>query len=250
MSERTYQWDSSLDVIVEENWEHIIKKGYSDMMSTVRDDAVKMARKAGVNVRDLTNVKPFYPEWIDEKFFAKVIDDVWNTSEWKNVSESSKGNRATLIEGQMSRHSSGSLSFDHHQLRMEKEKGDPVPEVDVYKETHTKTLKALEKAAGAPTEYTTLWSGMVLEKYLELATERFGSERDTHPKRIYRELWEQASGGIKKGTLFGISNEKRSLTTSWAAGLSGPNMGGTSNELLVKVNNSPVLSKRFVLANG
>ncbi|GJS18031.1 hypothetical protein Tco_0412503 [Tanacetum coccineum] len=78
-------------------------------------------------------------------------------------SKAGRKNRSTLVDGQVSKHTAGSIRIDQHRLRMEKERGGP-------------------------------------DKYSDLMEEKYGADRECHPRVGDREIWERACGGpCKKG---------------------------------------------------
>lgn len=212
-----FQWDPCLQEKVRDNWENILKARYSDIMSEARADAIKEATKRGIDVGDdLTLIKPFFPEWIDEANWAQMIDNVWNTDKWKIGSKANKRNRATLVDGQISVHSGGSLSFDHHRLRMEKERGGPVSELEVFKNFYLKKQKtsSSEEASGSGSpDLVTQRAQKVLDAYMKLVVETYGEDSAHHPININRDLWETA-GGLKKGRLFGVPGARGMSSTT------------------------------------
>ncbi|KAK1423522.1 hypothetical protein QVD17_18826 [Tagetes erecta] len=49
-------------------------------------------------------------------------------------------------------------------------------------------------------------------KYKECLVNKYGKEQCKHPKSVDKDLWIQASGGIKKGKVYGLSNVSDSYT--------------------------------------
>ncbi|GKE36145.1 hypothetical protein Tco_1455467, partial [Tanacetum coccineum] len=81
----------------------------------------------------------------------------------KKKSKAGQKNRSTLVDGQVSKHTAGSIRIDQHRLQMEKERGGP-------------------------------------DKYSDLMEEKYGADRECHPRVSDREIWERACGGpCKKG---------------------------------------------------
>lgn len=116
-----YVWHEESEDVVYKVWDTCMQKKFPNTMKKARDQAVKRAKDDNIEVSmegNLTLLKPYYPDWIDKKIWASLIDDVWNTPEWKNLSRSGSQNRNKLEDGSVSKHCAGSISVRQHHMKM------------------------------------------------------------------------------------------------------------------------------------
>lgn len=92
---------------------------YPDIMSQERTIAIKKAEKAGIIVgRDYALIKAFKPSWINQNFWDTMIDEEWNTDQWKHKSDKGKANKATLKDGMVAKHTCGSRKMSQTRRKM------------------------------------------------------------------------------------------------------------------------------------
>nr|GEV15156.1 hypothetical protein [Tanacetum cinerariifolium] len=65
---------------------------------------------------------------------------VWNTSRWKKKSAIARQNRLSEVDGQVSKHTTGSIIILQHKFKMEKQKKRPVSLLVAYEYTHTQEM--------------------------------------------------------------------------------------------------------------
>ncbi|PWA83563.1 hypothetical protein CTI12_AA167430 [Artemisia annua] len=147
-----FQWEVVADVLVREVWEDSMRRLYPGLMSTARDESIKMAQLAGVEFdgSDFSVLKPYNPEWIESSYWEDMIDRVWNTKSilWK--------------------HRGGSIAISQLKRRLGKELHISQTSAELFEVTHTNTglrNKArghLVAAAGAfGTEFLSEWIWVV-----------------------------------------------------------------------------------------
>ena len=108
-----------MDQVVRDRWESHLKRRFPDILRDARKEAIASAAQANITVGDDFSVlKPFPPRWIDEENWADMIDRVWNTPKWKGKADKARQNRNTLVDGEIARHTGGSISVSHHHHRM------------------------------------------------------------------------------------------------------------------------------------
>ena len=104
---------------MQEIWERRCSKNYNDNLSSARTRAAELSNRAGhpydVNDphRDMNLLKPYHPDWLSPAIWIAMIDH-WNNEHWKAVSVVSRKNRMTEVDGEISKHTSGSKSFGAH----------------------------------------------------------------------------------------------------------------------------------------
>ncbi|KAI3735878.1 hypothetical protein L6452_15401 [Arctium lappa] len=98
---------------------------------------------------DMSALKQYAPSWIrqelwdilvDKELWDILVDKVWSTDEWKAKSKAGKKNRATLVNGSVSKHTCSSVNCAQHRLSLEKKLTREPTIVEVFKETHCKKI--------------------------------------------------------------------------------------------------------------
>ena len=108
---------------MQEIWERRCSKNYNDNLSSARTRAAELSNRAGhpydVNDphRDMNLLKPYHPDWLSPAIWITMIDH-WNNEHWKAVFVVSHTNRMTEVDGEISKHTSKSISFGEHGVRM------------------------------------------------------------------------------------------------------------------------------------
>ncbi|KAI3735887.1 hypothetical protein L6452_15410 [Arctium lappa] len=89
---------------------------------------------------DMSALKQYAPSWIIQELWDILVDKVWSTDGWKAKSKAGKKNRATLVNGSVSKHTCGSVNCAQHRLRLEKKLAREPTIVEVFKKTHCKKI--------------------------------------------------------------------------------------------------------------
>ncbi|KAL4584454.1 hypothetical protein LXL04_009056 [Taraxacum kok-saghyz] len=170
-----YEWPEESDGLARKVWEICMKKRIPDTLKKARDAALAAARDANVNVSmqgDLTFLKPHKPNWIKENDWHSLIDTVWNTPKWKNLSRSATENRNKLQDGSVSKHGAGSISTKQHKKRMEVELERLPSGVEVYSKLHIQN---------STQQYITPKAARVQEAYEEAIVAKYGDDTSCYP---------------------------------------------------------------------
>ncbi|GKD83646.1 transposase, Ptta/En/Spm, partial [Tanacetum coccineum] len=138
-------------------------------------------------------------------------------------------NRLSEVDGQVSKHTAGSITILQHKFKMEKQKQRPVSLLEAYQYTHTQeTAEALgngtdegsgdgtDEAVGSGTrEYITRRSKRVADAVEAAMEDEHGPDASQHPPNDF-DLWGKATGGKKKGKLVGLGTrgDPRLMVTS------------------------------------
>ncbi|GJW29384.1 transposase, Ptta/En/Spm [Tanacetum coccineum] len=212
-----YQWHPSENAAVYRAWEKVMSSRFSDILEhSVR--AIEDNIKDG---NDVSVLKPYTPSWIDQADWEDMIDRVWNTLRWKKKSAIARQNRLSEVDGQISKHTTGSITILQHKFKMEKQKKRHVSLLEAYEYTHTQeTTEALEngtdegsgdgtdEAVGNGTrEYITRRSKRVADAVEAAMEDEHKPDASQHPPNDF-DLWEKATGGKKKGKLVGLGTRR------------------------------------------
>ncbi|GJY26887.1 transposase, Ptta/En/Spm [Tanacetum coccineum] len=211
-----YQWHPSENATVYRAWEKVMSSRFSDILGACRREAALRATEDNIKVgNDLSVLKPYTPSWIDQADWEDMIDMVWNTSRWKKKSTIARQNRLSEVDGQVSKHTAGSITILQHKFKMVgKTKKRSVSLLEAYEYTHTQeTTEALgngtgegsgdgtDETVGSGTrEYITRRSKRVADAVEAAMEDEHGPDASQHPPNDFG-LWEKATGGKKKADL-------------------------------------------------
>ncbi|XP_016496712.1 uncharacterized protein LOC107815617 [Nicotiana tabacum] len=119
--------------------------------------------------------------------------------EWKAKSEQAKANCGSKKGGSL--HIGGSITFEAHKLRMEKEKGRDVSYTKVFEEFHKKTKKDSTREHWVKTHASDTYEDY--HKRLEKWQQTQPPSTQPTPDDIAL-LWTEAEGGANKGRVYGL----------------------------------------------
>ncbi|GJR77720.1 transposase, Ptta/En/Spm [Tanacetum coccineum] len=207
-----YQWHPSENAAVYRAWEKVMSSRFSDILGACRREAALRATEDNIKVgNDLSVLKPYTPSWIDQADWEDMINRVWNTSRWKKKSAIARQNRLSEVDGEVSKHTAGSITILQHKFKMEKQKQRPVSLLEAYQYTHTQeTAEALgngtdegsgdgtDEAVGSGTrEYITRRSKRVADAVEAAMEDEHGPDASQHPPNDF-DLWGRPLGGRRK----------------------------------------------------
>nr|GEX23210.1 transposase, Ptta/En/Spm [Tanacetum cinerariifolium] len=133
------------------------------------------------------------------------------------------GKGLTEVDGEVSKHTAGSKTILQHKFQMEKQKKRHVSLLEAYHRTHTSTNVSSEASGsgmdeaceGRMREYVTASLKRVADVVEGVIMEKRGPNASDHPPNDF-DLWEEATGGKKKGKLVGLGTrgDPRVMVTS------------------------------------
>ena len=114
-----FQWHPSENAAVYRAWERVMARRYSDILGECRRDATLRAEQDSIIVEnDLSVLKPYPPSWIDQAHWENMIDRIWNKPGWQKKSKVARQNRLTEVDGEVSKHTAGSITVFQHMFKM------------------------------------------------------------------------------------------------------------------------------------
>lgn len=82
-------------------------------MSDARNYAKRKA-----NTDDISRTNGFGPPWISPDVWNQLISEHWVTEKWRRKSEVARQNRKKEVDSDVTRHTSGSISFVAHRRKL------------------------------------------------------------------------------------------------------------------------------------
>ncbi|MQM22720.1 hypothetical protein Taro_055776 [Colocasia esculenta] len=118
---------------------------------------------------------------------------IWGGEKWNENSIKAKQNRATHPEANV--HTSGSVSFTTHKVRLEAQLKRPPQFQELFDQTYKKK---------GTDDYISQKARQVAESYSRGMDERYGD--DSHCLELDPDIWVAASGAPKKGYVYGFGH--------------------------------------------
>ncbi|XP_019228968.1 PREDICTED: uncharacterized protein LOC109210052 [Nicotiana attenuata] len=119
--------------------------------------------------------------------------------EWKAKSEQAKANRVSKKGGSL--HTGGSITFEAHKLKMEKERGRDMTYAEVFEELHKKKKKDGTREHWVETRASDTYEDY--HKRLEEWQQTQPPSTQSTPDDM-ASLWTEAAGGANKGRVYGL----------------------------------------------
>ncbi|XP_022034226.1 uncharacterized protein LOC110936192 isoform X2 [Helianthus annuus] len=215
-----FQWEERNHAPIYRCWENCIAGKFPTLLRNVRKEAKAMAKQQGKNVGDdMTDLIDFKPTWIRSEIWKQMLDH-WNTPKWKAKSLRNKEIRSRATGG---KHTLGSQSYVTMKRKAERKLGRELTIREAYKQSHCrKGSRPLDKdlscsnslildvdSEGDAQEENLVWVDARAEetwvKYEGFLEEKYGKERNKHPK-FDKDLWSRAEGN-HKGKGYGLGND-------------------------------------------
>ncbi|KAL4578286.1 hypothetical protein LXL04_014407 [Taraxacum kok-saghyz] len=135
----------------------------------------------------------------------------WDTPEWRRKSEAARANRMSGDSAGKPRHTGGSMGYDEHRIRLEKQLNRPIMFHELFLHTHlTKKGKKMFWAGDYDTieglEFCTSTSREAYAAYARAMIEKFGRDLTQHPVGDV-DVWldAQRKRGKRKGSrIYGV----------------------------------------------
>ncbi|KAL2532592.1 putative transposase-like protein [Abeliophyllum distichum] len=135
------------------------------------------------------------PPWIRAEHWDSLVN-YWNTDKWKNNAKIAKENRITQgQDGEMKKHTAGSVSFVTTKKRLEKDMDRPMSQLELFSHVH-KTNHGLG-------DFIDKKSKRVYDKYKSSIEFKYGTDRDNQPE-FDPDSWINAVNGPSKGRIYGF----------------------------------------------
>ncbi|GLU05142.1 hypothetical protein SLE2022_222580 [Rubroshorea leprosula] len=181
-----YQWDPADNRHVRDAFLNCMKHRWSD---NLRDEKLKWDKNSA-----------YVPCWIPAHIWPQLLT-YWDSDEYKRLSARGAKNRSS---GERVTHTTGSVSFGIHEMRMTESRGGvQPPHQEKFKETHT-----FRKKAGKDQEPS--WinekAKYRYDTYVAECTDSHGSDASSWP-RMDNEAWVKAVGGCSSNFMPGIGSQ-------------------------------------------
>ncbi|KAD3641561.1 hypothetical protein E3N88_30785 [Mikania micrantha] len=160
----------------------------------------------------------YYKTRDDEKRgrMGMLFHKIWNTEKWLKRSKAGRNNR----KNDLSRHTGGSMGFDEHRIRLDKQKGKMVGYELVFIDTHAtkETKKRLRDGEINVNdldelEFVTSRSKESFKEFHNELVKEYGPNNDQNSDRDELAVWERLHSN-NRGQMFGIgSSDPRFVVT-------------------------------------
>ncbi|KAL8208675.1 hypothetical protein R6Q57_008087 [Mikania cordata] len=216
---RQWRWDLRDDEHIFHGFVNVLKGRYPDIMSEFREFSKGKARENGHVIPqgearlDITCNYP--PDNMPLDRWQRLCK-IWNTEKWLKRSKTGRNNR----KNDLSRHTRGSMGFDEHRIRLDKQKRKMVGYELVFIDTHAtkETKKRLREGEINindldELEFVTSRSKESFVKFHNELVKEYGPNNDQNFDRDELAMWERLHPN-NRGQMFGIgSSDPRFVVT-------------------------------------
>ncbi|CAH1420002.1 unnamed protein product [Lactuca virosa] len=139
-----YKWHSQENGNIFNAFKCVLKDRYRDRMKRNRIKSGDMAQNDEKPIPPdhstyFEGMHNYRPKRVPENVWLRLCDH-WSTDKWRNNSKIAQQNRKTAdANGSTTRHTTGSIGFHEHCNNLEKLKGKPPTQYDVFMKTHGTT---------------------------------------------------------------------------------------------------------------
>ncbi|KAD4584348.1 hypothetical protein E3N88_21949 [Mikania micrantha] len=214
-----WRWDLRDDEHIFHGFVNVLKGRYPDIMSEFRELSKGKAREDGHVIPqgetrfDITCNYP--PDNVPLDRWQRLCK-IWNTEKWLKRSKAGRNNR----KNDLSRHTGGSMGFDEHRIRLDKQKGKMVGYELVFIDTHAtkETKKRLRDGEINVNdldelEFVTSRSKESFKEFHNELVKEYGPNNDQNSDRDELAVWERLHSN-NRGQMFGIgSSDPRFVVT-------------------------------------
>ncbi|KAK1419883.1 hypothetical protein QVD17_29303 [Tagetes erecta] len=215
-----WRWDPRDEQHIYDGFLNVLAGRYRDKWARLRLESKKKARADGYVIGDKEmkfDITQNYPHAMVPLERWKHLCDIWDTEKWSHRSQAGRNNR----KNDLSRHTGGSMGFDEHRIRLEKQKGGKVGYDLVFVDTHatkeTKkrlrdeeiNIKDLEEL-----EFVTQRSKKSFASFQKELEKEYGSTNDQNPNRGDLAVWERLNPN-SRGNMFGIGSSDPNFVVNW-----------------------------------
>ncbi|KAL8257902.1 hypothetical protein R6Q59_029943 [Mikania micrantha] len=223
-----WRWDVRDDQYIFEGFVNVLRDRFPDIMSEFREKSRNKAREDGHDI-------PFGEEKFDIIVIIHPIafllrdGNIWNTDKWLKRSKTGRSN----CNNDLSRHTGGSMGFDEHRIKLDKQKGKKVGYELVFIDTHaTKDTKKRLREGEInindldELEFVTSRSKESFEVFHKELVKEYGSDNDENLDRDEFAVWERLHPNVG-GRMFGVgSSDPRFVVTGSQSSYDGSNSYG------------------------
>ncbi|KAD5802755.1 hypothetical protein E3N88_14115 [Mikania micrantha] len=219
-----WRWDPRDDQHTYEGFVNVLKDRFPDIMKELRDASRNKARADG-HIIVPTEYKfdiicDYPPDKVPLERWQRLCK-MWNTPEWLKKSQAGRNNR----KNDRSCHTGGSMGFEEHRIRMEKQKGEKVGYTFVFVDTHATKATKKRLRDGEITiddldklEFVTEKSKKAYISFTKELEKVYGSDKDHNLDRDELVVWES----LNPNSRFGIgSSDPRFVVTGTPSSFSG-----------------------------
>ncbi|KAL8229496.1 hypothetical protein R6Q57_014396 [Mikania cordata] len=136
-----WRWDSRDDQYIFDGFVNMLRDRFPDTMSEFREKSRNKAREDGHDIpfgEEKFDITYNYPPDCITLERCQRLCKIWNTDKWLKRSKTGRSNR----NNDLSRHIGGSMGYDEHRIKLDKQKGKKVGYELVFIDTHaTKETK-------------------------------------------------------------------------------------------------------------
>ncbi|KAL2249871.1 UNVERIFIED_CONTAM: hypothetical protein Sindi_2460800, partial [Sesamum indicum] len=193
-----YRWDDLMDMQMRKVWNENASSRFREMIYRAKRNALENAsEELGREPRTLDMIGRG-PDWMHTHIWDELVEKHWSGENYKGKCKIAQKNRMTEKAGCITKHTSGSISQGAHRMRMEKELGREVSELELFHRTHRRN-----QGIG---DFVDNKSKKVNEDYIA----KIGGSNESTEHSFDMQSWSDVTGGPSKGRIYGFGRSQSS----------------------------------------
>ncbi|KAK4413501.1 hypothetical protein Salat_2762700 [Sesamum alatum] len=186
-SQVRYRWDDLNDMQMRKVWNENASARFREMIYKAKRKALENASKELGTKPSALDMIGRGPDWMHTHIWDELVEKHWSGENYKGKCKIVQKNRMTEKDGCITKHTGGSIPQRAHKLRMEKELGREVGELELFHQTHRRN-----KGTG---DFVDNKSKKVNEDYMT----KIGGIDDITQSSFDLQSWCDVTGGPSKG---------------------------------------------------
>ncbi|KAL0404422.1 UNVERIFIED_CONTAM: hypothetical protein Sradi_2083000 [Sesamum radiatum] len=135
-SQLRYRCNDFTDVQMRKVWNENASARFREMIYKAKRKALENASKELGTEPSVLDMIGRGPDWMHTHIWDELVEKHWSGENYKGKCKITQKNRMTEKDGSITKHTGGSIPQGAHKLRMEKELGREVGELELFHRTH------------------------------------------------------------------------------------------------------------------
>ncbi|PIM98468.1 hypothetical protein CDL12_29055 [Handroanthus impetiginosus] len=133
-----YWWDNLTDMQMRKVWNENASARFRESIYKAKQKALENAENELLRKPHTLDMIGRGPDWMSGHIWDELVEKYWSSPQYKRKSAAARKSRMTEKDGSITKHTGGSIPQAVHRLRMEKDLGRNVDELEVFHRTHRK----------------------------------------------------------------------------------------------------------------
>ncbi|KAL0355742.1 UNVERIFIED_CONTAM: hypothetical protein Sradi_4021100 [Sesamum radiatum] len=193
-----YRWDDLTDMQMKKVWNENASSRFREMIYRAKRNALENASEELGREPHALDMIGRGSDWMHTHIWDELVEKHWSGENYKGKCKIAQKNRMTEKEGCITKHTGGSISQGAHRMRMEKELGREVSELELFHRTHRRNHRI--------GDFVDNKSKKVNEDYMA----KIGGSNKSIESPFDMQSWCEVTGGPSNGRIYGFGRSQSS----------------------------------------